>query len=442
MNNVKFLHNQLYASIDEVIQNITSYVTDDKNYFSRSRKLPLKTLIEYILFMGANSIKDELYDLTDYSATPTSSAFVQQRGKLLSDAFRYIFESFNEKTYSSKDKLFKGYRLLAIDGSSVPISHNPDDENTYIRQVTKNGTPAKGHNAFHLTASYDLLDHTYDDVVIQGEAHLSENDAFNTLVKRNQYDNSIFICDRGFESLNSFVHVMKVNKKYLIRVKDIGSNGILSSLPEQETEEFDIDYQFIATTRQTNEVKVHKEIYKYLSTTSRFDHFEDGNPYYPIDMRIIRIKIGEDSYESIITNLSRNEFTTDDIKKLYGMRWGIETSFRELKYAVGMNGFHAKKRESIKQEIYAKLVFYNFSERIIRKVKPKRSKKDRKYLYAINSTRAFHNIRTYLKKKRGGQEPPDIEAIIANDIEPIRPGRSDPRKVRKQNPVHFIYRLQ
>ena len=392
--------------------------------------------------MGANSIKDELYDLTDYSTTPTSSAFVQQRGKLLSDAFRYIFESFNEKTYSSKNKLFKGYRLLAIDGSSVPISHNPDDEDTYIKQVTKNGTPAKGHNAFHLTASYDLPDHTYDDVVIQGEAHLSENDAFNTLVKRNQSNNSIFICDRGFESLNSFVHVMKVNKKYLIRVKDIGSNGILSSLPKQEAEEFDIDYQFIATTRQMNEVKAHREIYKYLSTTSRFDHFEDGNPYYPIDMRIIRIKIGENSYESIITNLSRNEFTTDDIKKLYGMRWGIETSFRELKYAVGMNGFHAKKRESIKQEIYAKLVFYNFSERIIRKVKPKRSKKDRKYLYAINSTRAFHNIRTYLKKKRGGQKPPDIEAIIANDIEPIRPGRSDPRKVRKQNPVHFIYRLQ
>ena len=124
------------------------------------------------------------------------------------------------------------------------------------------------------------------------------------------------------------------------------------------------------------------------------------------------------------------------------MRWGIETYFRGLKYAVGLNGFHAKRRESIKQEIYAKLLFYNFSERIIRKVKPRLSKKERKYVYAINSTRAFHNIRTYLKRKRGGQKPPDIETLIVNDIEPIRPGRSDPRKVRKQSPVHFIYRLQ
>ena len=33
------------------------------------------------------------------------------------------------------------------------------------------------------------------------------------------------------------------------------------------------------------------------------------------------------------------------------MRWGIETVFRELKYTIGLNAFHAKKRELIKQEI-------------------------------------------------------------------------------------------
>lgn len=235
---------------------------------------------------------------------------------------------------------------------------------------------------------------------------------------------------------------MKTGKKFLVRVKDIDSNGILSSLPDQGNEEFDIDYQFVATTKQTKEVREHKEKYKFMSTTSKFDHFEYDNPYYPVDMRIVRIKIGENKYECIITNLNRDEFSTEDIKRLYEMRWGIETSFRELKYAVGLSGFHAKNRESIKQEIYAKLLFYNFSERIIRKVKPRISKKERKYAYAINSSRAFHNIRMYLKKLKGGHKPPDIEAIIANDIEPIRPGRSDPRKVRKQSPVHFIYRLQ
>ena len=225
-------------------------------------------------------------------------------------------------------------------------------------------------------------------------------------------------------------------------LKILGQTDFLSSLPKQETEEFDIDYQFIATTKQTKEVKKYKELYKFISTSSTFDHFEEENPYYPISIRILRIKLEDNKYESIITNLDRNEFSSDEIKKLYGMRWGIETSFRELKYAVGLSAFHAKNRNSIKQEIYAKLLFYNFSEKLIKSIKPRKPKKERIYKYAINSTRAFHNIRIYLKRKKGGKKPPDIESIIANEIEPIRPGRSDPRKVRKQATVHFIYRFQ
>ena len=51
----------------------------------------------------------------------------------------------------------------------------------------------------------------------------------------------------------------------------------------------------------------------------------------------------------------------EEIKELYHKRWGIETSFRELKYAIGLSALHSKKRESIKQEIYARLLLYNFS---------------------------------------------------------------------------------
>ena len=442
MSNIKYLTEKLNDSINELIDDYKSYLTNNENHFSRERKLPLKTMIEAILYMGSNAIKDELYDFFDFKNTPTTSAFVQQRKKINADAFRFLFNTFNNKTYTSKNNLYKGYRLLAVDGSTIPISHNPNDLDTYMHSNNRFGEPVKGANAFHLNAMYDLLSHLYIDVVIQGEAHKNENGAFIEMLMRYEGIRSIFIADRNYESLNSFIHVMKKNQKYLIRVKDIGSNGVLSSLPKQDNEEFDIDYEFIATKKQTKEVKAHKEIYKFMSTTSIFDHFEEGNPFYPVKIRIIRIKIGEDNYESIITNLDRNEFPTEDIKFLYGVRWGIETSFRELKYAVGLNASHAKNREYIKQEIYAKLLFYNFSEKIIRKIKPKKTKNFRKYLYAVNSTRAFHIIRIHLKMKRGGKWPPDIESLIANEIEPIRPDRSDPRKVRKQAPVHFVYRFQ
>lgn len=121
------------------------------------------------------------------------------------------------------------------------------------------------------------------------------------------------------------------------------------------------------------------------------------------------------------------------------MRWGIETSFRELKYAIGLNALHSKKRESIKQEIYARLILYNYCERIIRNIKLPLKK--RKYTYQINFTRAVHLLRTYLRIKKGGKHPPDIESIIAKELEPIRPGRKNSRKIRPKSAVYFVYRF-
>ena len=442
MNNVNYLRKQLYASIDELISNQSAYLKENRNHFSRNRKLPLKTLIESILFMGANAIKDELNDLFLFEGTPSTSAFVQQRQKIKADAFEFLFKTFNKKIQTTKGCLFKGYKLLAIDGSTIPISHNPNDPDTHMKLSRKNGEPCKGYNAFHITAAYDLLSHIYTDVVLQGEAHMDENSAFNEMVDR--YDaiqKAIFIADRGFESINSFVHVMKTQNKFLVRVKDINSRtSVCKSFNLPKEGEFDIDVSKILTRKQTNYIKSNPDIYKFMPKNQRFDFFD--NEFFEFQCRVVRFKITENTYETIFTNLDREQFTPKAIKELYNMRWGIETSFRELKYAVGLCAFHAKNRESIKQEIYAKMIFYNFSEKIIRNVKPKKTNKKRMYIYAINSTRAFHIIRIFLKKKSGGQRPPNIVSIIANEIEPIRPGRSDPRKIRVQAPVNFFYRYQ
>ena len=57
-------------------------------------------------------------------------------------------------------------------------------------------------------------------------------------------------------------------------------------------------------------------------------------------------------------------FDVKKIKEIYHLRWGIETSFRELKYAIGLTSFHARKPNYTKQEIYARLLLYNYCELI------------------------------------------------------------------------------
>lgn len=69
-----------------------------------------------------------------------------------------------------------------------------------------------------------------------------------------------------------------------------------------------------------------------------------------MNIRIVRFPISETSYETILTNLPDN-VTPDKLKELYHRRWGIETSFRELKYSIGLSAFHSKNYDFILQEI-------------------------------------------------------------------------------------------
>ena len=426
----------LSTLINEMNERRNDFVMNPDKDFSRNRKLPFDVIIKFILCMEAGSLKDEILSFfgieNDY---PSSSAFIQQRSKIKVEAFTFLFHAFND-TIDYNQFTYRGYRLFAVDGDTVPISYDPNDEETYIDQ--KN---AKGHNAFHLNASYDILAHMYQDVIIQGEAKMNENQAFNELVERYKGIQSIFIADRGYESFNSFEYVIQSGNKFLIRVKDIHSKTSIARSFDLPDCEFDMQVKRILTRRNTNEVKNHPEIYKFMPQNQRFDFFEDKK-YYEFKCRAVRFKITEDTYETIFTNLDEEEFPVEEIKKLYHLRWSIETSFRELKYAVGLLAFHSKNRASILQEIYARLLFFNFSGNIISNVKPKESKRKRKHVYQINFTRAFHIIKRFFRLKKGDIESPDIESIIAKEIEPVRQGRSSPRKLRTKTPVYFIYRLQ
>ena len=70
-------------------------------------------------------------------------------------------------------------------------------------------------------------------------------------------------------------------------------------------------------------------------------------------------------FENIITTLSEEDFTPDDIKYCYNLRWGIETSFRDLKHPIGAINLHSKKTEYVAFELWSRLILYNFCSIII-----------------------------------------------------------------------------
>ena len=163
----------------------------------------------------------------------------------------------------------------------------------------------------------------------------------------------------------------------------------------------------------------------------------DFGMFETLSFRVVRFKITDTTYETIFTSLPREEFSIADIKKIYGMRWGIETSFRELKYSIGLVNFHAKREDFILQEIFAHLTMYNYCERIMALICVYQCK-DRKHTYQINYTMAMMICMDYFNHKHKTEK---LETLITRYILPIREGRQDRRKMRAQIAVFFIYRV-
>ena len=63
------------------------------------------------------------------------------------------------------------------------------------------------------------------------------------------------------------------------------------------------------------------------------------NLTFNLKYRLVRIKISDGLYEMIATNLPIDKIPPSELLKLYSMRWGIETSFREIKYMHGLLNF-------------------------------------------------------------------------------------------------------
>lgn len=427
----------LWNLIDDMSLKVSEFAVNPNKDFTRKKKWDLATLMKFIISMESQSLKNELHKYFGYTTDcPSVASFHQRRSQIRVEAFQSLFETFTAE-YSNNTNLFKGYRLIACDGSDINIAHNPNDKESYFT----NGK-VRGFNQLHLNAMYDLTDKIYTDAVIQPGRLEKEHKAFCDMVDRyGGMLKTVFIVDRGYESYNNIAHVQEKGAFYLFRCKDLNSSGILSGLKHKlpTTEQFDCNVSIILTRKRTKEVVNHPEIYKYFHKQCCLDYIDlEENPYYKMEFRVLRFPISEDSYECIITNLPSDEFNVEEIKKLYAMRWGIETSFRELKYAVGLTSFHSKKREYIAQEIWARLILYNFCNIITAHVVI--NKCTQKHVYQVNYTFAIHICR-YFISKMAEKSPPDVEALISKEILPVRPGRHDPRKAGYKSAVSFLYRV-
>ena len=436
MNKITMIKNSLTDCIKNMSVEKERFVRNPLKDFIRNSKCNIETTTRIILGFEDQCLNSELknYYRNNLSNLPYKSTFVQQRDKFSDDAFLNLFSDFNFKHPFKQTKY--GLHLLAVDGSDLNLPTLFTDNEYFVENHTKND---KGFYQLHLNALYDILEDRFVDVVTQPRPEFNEGLAINLMVDRAGYspNSALYIGDRNYFALNVLAHITNANQYYLIRCKNIESkNSSLHNMNFPDSKEFDV-HKNIKIIRSSK--KCYKSLpdeYKCISNDRAFDFIEphDNKSTFRLNFRVVSIVLPNGSCEYLVTNLPEKKFPPEVLKILYKERWKEESAFHKLKYKCGLNWFHSIKRKFIIQEIYAKLIMYNFSSLLAQAV-------DLKKVPSLkhHHTIAFANVaklaRMFLNTNIAAKL---IKTLILMESPPVRTNRIAPRNVRSQrvNPLN------
>ena len=415
--------------------------------FTRDSKINLKELVIFLMTNGALTLDKALFN--QFSLTgdvPTASALCQQRTKLKPEGMQHLFHSLIKRLAPPVPKLWKGtWRVLAVDGTDTNVAYDPSLD-SYVR----NGDAA-GYNQLHVNCMYDVFGQYYCGSLIQPKGKMNEPGAVRIMISSTEFkEKTIIMGDRGYGSLNLIETVTRTeNLEYLIRVKENYIKEI--SCLELKEQDVDISFEIVTSRTKENREKIKEGKCKYLSGKSKYGKdkkdvawdFEDG---VMMNIRVVRFRLSSGSWETLVTSLSRDEYSMEDLKELYHARYQIEYGFRYLKYALALSFYHSRKEDMIRQEIYAGLCAYNICSALTGYAAEMKKKADEAVPedkrpgldYRINTTMGIYIVVDFLRKR--GNVAYDICAMITSYIVPVKPGRSFARKVRPRSWIPFLYR--
>lgn len=428
----KILRGMLGTMIQNMGENPAGFVRTPGRDFTRRRTLTFEAVISLLLTMGERSVGKELmgwFKLKEQR--PSASAFVQQRQKLLPSAMESLFHRFTARLHPTKT--FRGYRLLAVDGSDLKSASWPGDPASY-----RPGTDRQhGWNLWHMNALFDLENGVYTDLIVQKEHEKNECKALCQMVDRAPISKkAILLADRNYEACNDLAHLERKGWNYLIRIRDKARTiayGV--ELPDQPN--FDIPVH-ITLGRLTKPQLAARglavpESYYRLPPSMTFDFLPLDSPeFYQLSFRIVRLERDNGTMISFLTNLPQDEFPLPELKRLYSRRWGVETSFRSLKYAVGLIHLHAKKPDFVLQEIFAAFLVFNFTQASAWAVDASRGVS--KYQRHLNFSDAVYACCLFLRGALADPLP-----LLRRKLLPFRPGRSRPRPKLTGNCICTCY---
>jgi hypothetical protein len=289
--------------------------------FKRERKMGFVKLVQFLLNFIAKTLQLELDQFNelvgDESLSASKAAFSKARQYLSPKAFESLFRITTQEALNSDElKRYRGYRVLAIDGSAVQLER------------TKELLEHFGGQQSACSARASILCDVINDLVLDakltpfrtGERALAKLHLDAFLPHANNKDLIIF--DRGYPSKELIAQFSDQPCKYLMRTSTSFLKVITNCTEKDSTMRVQYNDQWIT-------------------------------------IRIIKIELPTGEIETLITNLSKSEFRYDQFQELYFLRWPVEERYDTLKNKLALESFSGRKPIAIEQDFYATMYLAN-----------------------------------------------------------------------------------
>ena len=159
-----------------------------------------------------------------------------------------------------------------------------------------------------------------------------------------------------------------------------------------------------------------------------------------ITVRIIHVRVHVKGFRTqelwlSTTLLDPIVYPAEQIAQLYLRRWDMELCFRDLKTTMGMEELRCQSPAMVQKELLAFLIAHNFIRCLIAEAATAHqvSRCRISFKGAVDAARSFHQaIRLARSARHARRLYRRLLEILAADLVPLRPGRYEPRAVKRR----------
>jgi hypothetical protein len=159
-----------------------------------------------------------------------------------------------------------------------------------------------------------------------------------------------------------------------------------------------------------------------------------------LTVRLVRFNLHRPGYRTIAvtlvtTLLDPQRYPARELAELYARRWQIELWFRDIKTSMGMEVLRCKTPAMVQKELEMFLIGYNFIRSLMREAATTNDVPLGRISFkgAVDALRQFSlAIAQARSKKKQNQLRNQLLEVLARDLVPDRPGRSEPRAIKRR----------